>query len=206
MSAEPLPPEAVLFDIGNVLLNFDFNRAAAAMAADSDLPAPAIRKVLDDWQIRHETGAVSPEDFAAAVCQETGFREGEDRFREYFSDIFVPNEPMWDFARSLFGKVPVFLFSNISFWHETWLFENFTEFANFDGGFYSWRIGAMKPDEAFYGAALKALPFAPERIAYMDDVPHNVEGGRRAGFQAVLYDRTRHADFLRTAAAWVPGA
>ena len=203
MNPDTPPPQAILFDIGNVLLHFDFDRAARAMAAHSTAGAGRIREVLDGWQYRHETGAVSSGDCSAGVRAEIGYRGPEPLFRQQFSDIFTPNEPMWEFARSLFGRVPVYLFSNISLWHETWVFENFPDFARFDGGFYSWRLGAMKPDPAFYQAALDVLPFAPERIAYMDDMPLNVAGGSAAGFQAVHYHPDNHGAFLATAAGWL---
>lgn len=203
LNSDLLPAEAVLFDIGNVLLKFDFNRAARAMAEHSTAGVAEIRTVLDSWQHRHETGAVSSDEFSAGVRDVIGFSAPEAVFRQQFCDIFTPNEPMWDYARSLFGKVPVFLFSNISRWHETWVFERYPEFASFDGGFYSWRIGAMKPDRAFYAEAVKTLPFAPHRLAYMDDMPHNVAGGVAAGFQSIQYDADRHQEFLEAAAGWL---
>lgn len=199
------PVQAVLFDIGNVLLKFDFNRAAEAMARHSRLPAARIRAELDAWQPKHETGEVTPEAFSAGVREAIGFEGSEDEFRALFCGIFTPNEPMWEFARSLFGRVPVYLFSNISFWHETWIFQKYPEFSCFDGGFYSWRIGAMKPDAAFYRAALESLPFAPERIAYMDDMPLNVAGGQAAGFRCWQYHDDQHGAFLGEAGRWFQG-
>lgn len=200
-----LPAQAVLFDIGNVLLKFDFNRAAAAMAERSRLPAARIRAELDTWQPRHETGAVTPEQFSKGVREAVGFEGTGEEFRALFCDIFTPNEPMWEFARSLFGRVPVYLFSNISFWHETWIFQQYPEFAGFDGGFYSWRIGAMKPDAAFYRVALETLPFAPGQIAYMDDMPLNAAGGQTAGFRCWQYDADQHGSFLEEASRWFQG-
>ncbi|MDB6071574.1 MAG: HAD-superfamily hydrolase, subfamily variant 3 [Verrucomicrobiales bacterium] len=197
-----LPAQAVLFDIGNVLLKFDFNRAARAMAAHCEKSVEEIRTALDGWQHRHETGTVTSDDFGTALRAEIGYTGAESLFREQFCDIFTPNEPMWEFARSLFGKVPVYLFSNISLWHETWVFEKYPDFVRFDGGFYSWRLLAMKPDPAFYKAAVEALPFPPGRIAYMDDMPLNVEGGRAAGFQCWQYSADEHPAFLAHAAGW----
>ena len=197
-----IPVGAVLFDIGNVLLKFDFDRAARAMEELSTASAREIRAVLDSWQHRHETGAVSSDNFSETVRTIIGFTGPEAVFHQQFCDIFTPNEPMWKFARSLFGKTPVYLFSNISRWHETWVFERYPEFAMFDGGFYSWRIGAMKPDAAFYLEAVQSLPFAPDEIAYMDDMPHNVAGGIAAGFHTVQYNSDRHDDFLTAAQSW----
>lgn len=200
-----LPVQAVLFDIGNVLLKFDFNRAAGSMAERSRLPAARIREALDAWQVRHETGTVTSGDFSEGVREAIGFKGTEGEFRHLFCNIFTPHEPMWDFARSLFGKVPVYLFSNISSWHETWVFQQYPGFGKFDGGFFSWRIGAMKPDEAFYQAALRHLPYAPERIAYMDDMPLNVAGGQAAGFRCWQYHLQQHASFLEEAGRWLQG-
>jgi glucose-1-phosphatase len=197
------PVQAILFDIGNVLLKFDFNRAARSMAPHSTAPEAEIRAVLDAWQHRHETGAVSSDDFSSAVRGEIGYQGPESLFREQFCDIFTPNEPMWEFVRSLFGKVPVFLFSNISLWHETWVFEQYPDFARFDGGFYSWRIGAMKPDPKFYQEALETLPFPPDRIGYMDDMPNNVAGGLAAGFRSFLYHHDHHEAFLAETESWL---
>lgn len=197
----------MLFDIGNVLLKFDFNRAARAMARHSTAPAEQIRAILDTWQHRHETGVVSSEEFSTGVRTAIGFSAPESLFHQQFCDIFTPNEPMWEYARSLFGKVPVFLFSNISRWHETWVFEKYPDFSSFDGGFYSWRIGAMKPVAAFYQEAVQTLPFDPHRLAYMDDMPHNVAGGEAAGFRTLQYDADRHDEFLKLAHLWFkPGA
>ena len=203
LNPDTLPAEAVLFDIGNVLLKFDFNRAAEGMAKHSAVSAKTIRQVLDSWQHRHETGAVSSEEFSWEVRKKIGYTAPEALFQVQFCGIFTPNEPMWEYARSLFGKIPVFLFSNISRWHETWVFERYPEFASFDGGFYSWRIGAMKPDPVFYQEALQTLPFAPERLAYMDDMPHNVASGVAAGFRTIQYDAARHDAFLAAAQEWV---
>ena len=204
MNSDALPAEAVLFDIGNVLLRFDFDRAARAMAEHSTATAADIRTVLDSWQPRHETGAVSSDEFSAAVMTTIGFTAPETVFHQLFCDIFTPNVAMWEYARSLSGKIPVFLFSNISQWHEAWVFERYPEFASFNGGFYSWRIGAMKPDPAFYAEATNTLPFLPAQIAYMDDMEHNVAGGIRAGFRSLQYNPERHDDFLLAAKAWFP--
>ncbi len=203
MNPDDLPAQAILFDIGNVLLRFDFDRAAQAMAGQSAVGAARIREELDAWQGRHESGAVTSEAFGAAVRQAIGYRGTEALFRAQFCDIFQPNEPMWAYARSLFGKVPVYLFSNISLWHESFIFERYPDLARFDGGFYSWRLGVMKPDAGFYEAAREALPFAAGRIAYVDDMPLNVAGGQAHGLRVHHYHHEAHEAFLAAAGSWL---
>ncbi len=188
--------EAILFDIGNVLLNFDYRRAVRALTARSSASSHEVAEVLDALHGPHETGQLGMLPYFIEVAKRTGYKDSEEIFHEAFSDIFIPNEPMWDFVRPLFGKVPVYLFSNISERHEKWIFEKYPELSRFDGGFYSWRMGCMKPDPEYYRKALAALPYAPERMAYFDDLRPNVFAGQAAGLQAIQYLPDNHAAFL----------
>lgn len=153
--------EAILFDIGNVLLSFDYKRAVKALAKHATVPTFEVEEALDTLHGLHETGQLAMRGYFDEMVRRTGYTQSEEVFNEGFSDIFVSNEPMWEFVRPLFGKIPVYLFSNTSERHERWFFEKHPEFSKFDGGFYSWRLGAMKPDTEFYRKALEQLPFAP---------------------------------------------
>ncbi|MES2708744.1 MAG: HAD family phosphatase [Verrucomicrobiota bacterium] len=189
--------EAILFDIGNVLLNFDYRRAVRALTARSTVSPHEVAEVLDVLHGPHETGQLGMLPYFIEVAKRTGYRDSEEIFHQAFSDIFTPNEPMWEFVRPLFGKIPVYLFSNVSERHEKWIFENYSELSRFDGGFYSWRMGCMKPDPEYYRKALRALPYAPERIAYVDDLRPNVLAGEAFGMQAIRYLSDDHPAFLR---------
>jgi FMN phosphatase YigB (HAD superfamily) len=189
--------EAILFDIGNVLLSFDYKRAVKALAAHATVSTFEVEEALDTLHGHHETGQLAMRGYFDEMVRRTGYTQPEEVFNEGFSDIFVANEPMWEFVRPLFGKIPVYLFSNTSERHERWFFEKYPEFAKFDGGFYSWRLGAMKPDPEFYRKALEQLPFAPERVAYFDDLRPNILAGEAFGLQSFRYLADDHAGFLR---------
>ena len=81
--------------------------------------------------------------------------------------------------------------------HERFLLRQFPGFAGFRGGFYSGRLGTMKPDPGMYEHALAVLGLPAHEIAYIDDLPANIETGRRLGFHCHHYDRIRHADLER---------
>jgi putative hydrolase of the HAD superfamily len=49
------------------------------------------------------------------------------------------------------------------------------------------RVGIAKPDAGIYHHAAKAVGLEPSACVHIDDLPHNVEGAREAGFQAVHY-------------------
>ena len=56
-----------------------------------------------------------------------------------------------------------------------------------DGMVYSAAIGARKPDRAFYDAAARQSGMAPEALLLVDDTSANIDGARRAGWQARLW-------------------
>lgn len=188
--------EAVLFDIGNVLLNFDYQRTVRSLSEHTGVSPEDLAKVLEDLHFAHETGELSQLGYFEEVARRTGFAESEEVFHKAFSDIFTPNEPMWELVRPLFGKVPVYLFSNTSARHEQWIFEKYPEMSQFDGSFFSWRLGCMKPDREYYRKSLSTLPFPPEKIAYFDDLEPNILQGREWGLQAITYRSDNHAGFL----------
>jgi putative hydrolase of the HAD superfamily len=58
----------------------------------------------------------------------------------------------------------------------------------FDVQVYSCDLGLAKPDEAIYARLIEELGVAPSRTLFVDDISANVEGARRAGLQAVLFE------------------
>lgn len=51
----------------------------------------------------------------------------------------------------------------------------------------------LKPDPRAYALGCEALGLAPHDIVFVDDQQRNIEGARRAGLDAVLFDVTRPA-------------
>lgn len=58
----------------------------------------------------------------------------------------------------------------------------------------------LKPDPRAYALGCDALGLAPGDVVFVDDQPRNVDGARRAGLDAVLFDVTRPAESFAEAA------
>ena len=56
-----VPPRAVVFDLGKVLLDFDYGRAARTLSVHSDVSATEFRAIVDQSPLLHrfETGLIS---------------------------------------------------------------------------------------------------------------------------------------------------
>ena len=193
--------EAILFDIGNVLVRFDYDKAVRGLGRDSDATLPEIREALERYHADHETGRISSVEYAQKVCEKISYKGSQVAFREVYSDIFTVNKPMWDFVAALPSGIRRLLFSNTSEIHQNWLFSWYPSFAEFHGGVYSWSALGMKPDEPIYHRALEMLSLPPEKVAYIDDLPANIETGRRLGLRAIAYHPDRHEEFLKDTSA-----
>ena len=190
------PIQACLFDIGNVLVTFDAARTFAALAPRTPRTFAEIQRHLHEASPDLENGQLSTEAFIARALDFFDGSVTREAFIAAFTGIFEPILPSWQLVETISAAVPVYLFSNTSELHETSLFRDFPVFSRCQGGFYSWRLGAMKPGPEMYAHALATLKVPAASIAYIDDLPANIETGRRFGFQSHQYDRHRHDDLL----------
>lgn len=55
---------------------------------------------------------------------------------------------------------------------------------------YSHEVGLMKPDPRIYELTCQRLDVRPDEVVFLDDVQANVDGARRAGWQAILHENT----------------
>ena len=188
---------ACLFDIGNVLVTFDYTRTFPRFSVRTERTFEEIHAHLGAVVTELESGRMSSADFIARGVDFIGGGVSDAEFEDAFTGIFEPIQPVWDALETVTAKVPAWLFSNTSELHERFLFRQFPGFSAFRGGCYSWRLGTMKPDPGMYEHALASLGVPAEEIAYIDDLPANIETGRRFGFRCHQYDRTRHAELLQ---------
>ena len=190
-------PDAYLFDIGNVIITFDFSISARKIAAHSRVAPEEVLALVTPLTIDLELGAISPGDFIAAASERIGYEGDPGYFRESFADIFELNQPMVAFIESLkaAGK-PLYLLSNTNGIHVPFFEATYPVFGLFDGRIYSHEVGLMKPDPAIYEVVKSTLPLDPARTIYIDDMPANCEAGTAAGFLSLPYQAKRHEEFL----------
>src|ERR1051325_2231268 len=105
----------VVFDLGKVLLDFDYSIAARKIDARGKLLPHEIKTFIDHSPLlfRFETGLLTSDQFFQEVCATSGFCGSFDEFSSFFADIFVPIEPMVELQAALRRKgIPTYIFSN----------------------------------------------------------------------------------------------
>lgn len=189
--------KTILFDIGNVLLFFDFHRALTRLG----IPDPNNRKELMEqfYQLRDqvEMGGIGPSPFIEKLGSLLEFQGTTTELVDAYSDIFMPNDAMWKIVRETKGKCRRILFSNTSAIHIDFIFDRYPEFSLFDDAVYSFKVGGSKPAPAMYLDAINRLGVTPGNTFYIDDMLENVNEGDRHGFTTHHYDSSTHGDLVR---------
>ena len=180
-----------MFDLGKVLLDFDYGIAAAKIATKGKWPRDEVHRFIAQSPLlfRYETGLVTQNEFYTEICAATGYRGDFEEFGGYFSDIFSPIEPMVALQADLRKRgTPTYIFSNTNDLAISHIRTNFPFFSNFDGYVLSYEHRAMKPDERIYAVAEEMSGKRGSDILYLDDRLENVEAGTRRGWQVILQE------------------
>ncbi|MCI0746548.1 MAG: HAD family phosphatase [Verrucomicrobia subdivision 3 bacterium] len=183
-----MTPQAVIFDLGKVLVDFDYSIAARALAARSRASPEEVSKLIDQSPllVTYETGGLATKAFFERVCAATGFGGDIDEFGRLFGDIFRPIESMIQLHAELRAAgVPTYIFSNTNELAVAHIRRSFPFFSRFDEYIYSFQHGAMKPEEKIYRAVEHITRLTGQAILYLDDRADNVAAGRRRGWQVI---------------------
>jgi len=189
----------VVFDLGKVLVDFDYTIAVSRIAGRSTLSPAGVEQFFfhSPLLVDYESGRVTRQEFFEQARQATGFRGTLNEFGGFFADIFTEIPPMIELQAGLRRRnIPTYIFSNTNDLAVEHIRRNFPFFENFDGYIYSYEVGAMKPEAKIYESLEKLAGRRGAEIIYLDDRPENVTGGATRGWHAILHEtpqKTREA-------------
>jgi len=182
---------AIIFDLGKVLVDFDYSVAARKVAARSTKQLPDLQHFLGSSSIlvRYESGLLTRQQFFEEMRQATGFTGSLEEFSADFADIFVPIAPMIELHEELRARgFLTYIFSNTNDLAIEHVRHNFPFFQHFDGYIFSYEVGAMKPQPEIYAAMEQMSGKSGADLVYIDDRLENIEAGRARGWRAILHE------------------
>jgi FMN phosphatase YigB (HAD superfamily) len=183
--------KVVVFDLGKVLVDFDYSIAARKVAARTTKSLLNLISLLSSSSliIQYESGLVTRQEFFEQVRDAIGFQGGLAEFGGYFADIFTEIPPMIALHAELRRRgFKTYIFSNTNDLAIEHIERNFPFFKNFDGYIYSCEVGAMKPDAKIYAAMEKLCGRSGAGIIYLDDRVENVRAGLARGWKAFVHE------------------
>jgi putative hydrolase of the HAD superfamily len=183
--------KTVIFDLGKVLIPFDFSRGYRAMEKFCDYPAAEIPKRIAATGLVHrfETGLVEPRDFVEQLSRMLDLRVTYEQFCEIWSSIFLPDTLVPESLLAGIGeRYRLLVLSNTNAIHFAMVRQRYPILRHFHDLVLSYEVKAMKPSPAIYREAIARAQCLPEECFYTDDIPAYVEGARREGIDAVQFE------------------
>jgi glucose-1-phosphatase len=185
----PGAADALLFDLGRVVIDVDFDRVLACWAAHAGCePARLAGRLMPDENFkRHETGEIADAEFFAGLRQSLDIDVSDAQFLEGWNAIFAGEMPGISalLARAA-QRLPLYAFSNTNRPHVEHFSATYAGvLGHFREIFLSSAIGLRKPDAAAYDHVVKAIGVPAQRIVFFDDLAANIEGARARGLTAV---------------------
>ena len=196
-TAETAPFEALVFDLGGVLVAHD-NAFLGQRLASRCVPtctAQTVGRLIrrTDWNAGAPICGLHDQ-----LVAELGYALGWDEFVADWCCHFAVDHAMLDFVEGLTTHNRVMLFSNTN--REHWDFlvaATGGRLARLDP-YLSHEIGQAKPSVRSFQVVAEKAGIDPARSVFFDDVQANVDGARRAGFQAELFEsQAKLAAFLK---------
>lgn len=182
--------EAILFDLGNVVLEVDFRRTFRHWALSAGVEETHFHEYWseDDAYRAHEMGEMTFIEYTDALSQRLGVTMSHEQWHAGWNDVFVgPYPGVQKALAELGGTFDLYAFTNTNPTHEAaWRARYSHALSHFRQIFVSSSIGLRKPDEAAFQYVATAMGLRPEQILFLDDNPANVAGADRAGYRSLM--------------------
>ncbi len=182
-------PEILLFDLGGVLIDIDFERALRAWQPASRLTLAELKQAFrhDEAYERHERGEITAEQYFRHLAATLALDAEPAQIEQGWNAIFVAEiAETTALIRAMHGRIPCHAFSNTNAAHQAYWSRAYPSVATAFGRiFTSHEIGLRKPDPRAFAHVVQALGVPAASILFFDDSLANVEGAAAAGLQAV---------------------
>lgn len=184
----------IIFDLGGVLLNLDFQRTTKAF---SEIGLSAIEDLFrlghaDSFFKHHERGAISDEEFITAIKNLPGNKGTIAQIKAAWNALlldFPKERVLW--LGQLKHKYRLFLFSNTNAIHLASFQQSFKNVHGFqmdelfERTYYSHLAKIRKPEPAAYELVLKENLLKAEETLFIDDALINVEAAHSIKIQGI---------------------
>jgi putative hydrolase of the HAD superfamily len=182
---------AFIFDLGKVLVDFDYTIAAQKIAARSSRAPADLHAFLGSSPLlaEYESGRINRQQLYMAVRNAIGFHGDLAEFGSYFAEIFSEMPGTIALHAELRRRgYKTYIFSNTNDLAIEHVRRNFPFFAHFDGYIFSYEVGAMKPRPEIYSAMEEMCGRRGADLIYFDDRLENIEAGAVRGWRSILHE------------------
>ncbi len=184
--------KAVLFDLGKVILHFNFDQAFKKMSKHCALTPKDIEDyfVSSGLEVLYDGGKISSIEFYRQVKRSLKHSLTFGEFKNTWNRIFTPDKNIARLIRSLKKSgYRLVLISNTNAMHYEYIRAKHPIMKNFNRIVLSYKEKMRKPDERLYRIAARACGATPHEIFYIDDRSDLTEAASALGFCVFTYKK-----------------
>lgn len=175
--------KAVLFDLGNVLVELDGPPIKSEWLDSSVTQEESWRRWNGSQFVgKYERGLIDAREFVEGVIGELGLKINVADFIEYYTvwpKALYPG--VLQMLADIRTRYTLAVYSNTSDMHWPRLMDEMQLDGKFDHYFASFQIGMYKPDVKSFVYVADKMEMEPDKILFLDDNPANVASAREAG-------------------------
>ena len=179
----------IVFDLGGVLIDIDFNRSLKIWAQASGQSQPLLKQrfEIDRAYREHEIGTLSFSQYAQHLRQRLTIQLDDATLLGGWNALLGGALPgAGQLLARCAQRYPCYLFSNTNASHYAqWSRHQAKVLDPLRGIFTSFELGLRKPDPQAFKEIAKRIGCAPQDILLFDDTQENINGARDLGLQAV---------------------
>jgi HAD superfamily hydrolase (TIGR01509 family) len=181
--------KAIIFDLNGVFIISP--RLSDRFKDDFSVPTseflPVLTEIMD--KVRRPK-ASNIYDLWVPYLAKWNIKLSKNEFLDYWFNVERKNVDLTDLIRKLKGKgIKIIILSN-NFKERTDYYNKTFPFINelFDGIYYSWQTGFVKPDIRAFEVILKNNDLKPEDCLYFDDTEKNISLANSIGIKSHIFN------------------
>ena len=182
--------EAVVFDLGKVLIDYDFERVLQKVSRGATLTPSEIRLRLlsSDFFFDFECGRISEREFHEKIQRSLNHSVGFDDFCDIWNSIFTqvisPTMEIFLEFRSR-PNLKTGILSNTNVLHFTYLQQRMDFLNEKKHVFASHEIRCRKPDAESFNFILKEMDVSAQKTVFIDDLAENIQAAQALGIHGI---------------------
>ncbi len=181
--------EGLLFDLGGVLIDIDFDRALRAWNQWTLLSIEELRQrfSMDEAYERHERGEIEASEYFTHLRTVLELEANDSEISLGWNAIFRSEMvETIDYVQAAKEKLSCYAFTNSNPTHQDFWMSAYPRIVeSFHHIFVSSELRLRKPDPEAFEAIADAMDMNLDAILFFDDTEENIRGARAVGMHAI---------------------
>jgi epoxide hydrolase-like predicted phosphatase len=180
-------PDLIIFDLGRVLVEFDFKKVIRDLKRHTSKSEKDIRRYFSTTPLwdAFERGQVTPTDFFQSLQKDLQLKGLTFKtFAPLWNDIFKEKPDTVSLLKRLRGHYRLAMLSNVNEMHWRHIQEKHAFMQWFDHPVASFAVGHRKPDLEIYRITLRQAGVSPSQAVFIDDVKAHVVAAQSLGIRS----------------------